>query len=509
LAGKETSSETRIIANMRYVKFGTAKTESCSLLIENGIIKKKSNRSFEHLKDIPRTDLRGKYVIPGFIDAHTHLVAEGITMQRLDLGDCCSLDECLQMVQADLKKNDIVFASNWDEASWCVDDSKMLDRRMLDGISRKKPIVMRRVCGHYAVVNTVALRCIPARRRIVDRRGGKLYEDAALNLSEFFPPTDEMLENAVTLAGNRALRQGITSVHEISKPRYFRILQKKRKELKVRYAIYLTAKYHEHVLKTGLRSGYGDDWLKFAGTKIFLDGSIGARTAALRRPYSGTRQRGSILIPVCQLIRIVDTAEASGIQLMLHSIGDRTTETALRVLKKHAAPGNPLRHRLEHLEILSDESVSDIGRMKIIASMQPNFVYRWQNRGGLYQSILGPGYVAMNRFKSLLRANAQVVFGSDCMPIGPLYGIKGGVGHPSECERLTVAETFRLYTETGAFATFEEKRKGRLEPGCLADIVVLNENPLEEKNLARLKIQAVMVGGVIVYSRDKEKLAGK
>jgi predicted amidohydrolase YtcJ len=131
--------------------------------------------------------------------------------------------------------------------------------------------------------------------------------------------------------------------------------------------------------------------------------------------------------------------------------------------------------------------------------MQPNFVRRWQNPDGMYEKILGPKYLTMNCFSSLIKARITVVFGSDCMPLGPLYGIPGAVWHPSSYCKLDVAEAFRLYTEAGAYATFDEKKKGKLEPGYLADLLVLNKNPLEEKNLSELKIESVMVGGRVVH----------
>ncbi|MDH4211667.1 MAG: amidohydrolase [candidate division WOR-3 bacterium] len=494
----------RILENTRVVDFARKRVQSCALLIEDDTIKEKITERHARPKGILKLDLRGKYVIPGFIDAHTHLVPEGIKMQRLDLSRCRSLEDCLEKIRADLKTKDISFASNWDETAWPTYDSKDHNRHTLDKLSRKKPIIMRRICGHYAVVNTAALRHIPENRKIVDRKKGILLEDAALNLNDFFPPTDEMMEKAVMLATNKALRQGITSVHEISKPSYFRALQKKKNELKIRYSIYLTEKHHKHVLRTGLRTGYGDDWLRFAGTKIFLDGSIGAHTAALKQPYRNEPIRGKILIPSRKLAWFVDTAESNGIQLMLHSIGDRTTDTALRVLKEHTSHGNPLRHRIEHLEMLNGETIAAIGRMKTIASMQPNFVHRWQKSGGFYEKVLGARYKKMNPFQSLLRNRVKLMFGSDCMPLGPLYGIQGAIKHPSEDERLSIAQAFLLYTEAGAFATFEEKKKGKLEQGYLADLVVLNENPLEERNLLNLKVEGVMVGGEMVFSSIPE-----
>ena len=503
---QSTNPDTFILDNALVVDFAKNRSHPCGLLIEHGIIKERVTKHARQPESTSRFDLRKRHVIPGFIDAHTHLIPEGIKMQRLDLGQCRSLEECFERIRADLEKKDVCFASNWDDTSWRAHDPKNLNRLALDRLSKRKPIIMRRVCGHYAVVNTVALRHIPEARKIVDRQRGYLYEDAALNLNDFFPPTDEMMEKAVVLATEKALRHGITSVQEISKPGYFRALQKKKNALKIRFSVYLTEKYHKHVLKTGMTTGYGDDWLRFGGTKIFLDGSVGAHTAALRQPYRDNSGRGKILMTLRRLEWFVDTAESNGIQLMLHSIGDRTTDRILSVLKKRTASGNPLRHRIEHLELLDRESMSDIGGMRVIASMQPNFVIRWQMPGGFYERTLGARYTKMNPFGSLLRNRAKVIFGSDCMPLGPLYGIQGAIAHPSEEERLTVAEAFSLYTEAGAYATFEEKKKGKIEPGYFADLVILDKNPLEKKNLAGLKIEGVMVGGRMAFNNMHESL---
>ena len=494
--------ETFILEDVNSVNLTARRIDPCALLIEKGCIKTKISGHNLLPKGIPRVNVRKKYVMPGFIDSHTHLIATGIEMQRLDLSTCRSLDDCLQRISVQAKKRTLVFASNWDENSWRNDDRARLNRRMLDRISKSMPIIMRRICGHYAVVNTAALRRIPRNSKIVDRKNGLLYEDIALNLNDIFKPSDEMLVKAVKLATKKALRLGITSVHEISKPRRFRILQSLKKRLRVRFAIYLPEKYQKSIIETGLRTGYGDDWLKFAGIKVYVDGSLGARTAALWQPFTNTRRRGNILVSANALSKMLRSAESNGIQLMIHSIGDRATSMVLGVLRKYARSGNPLRHRIEHLEILKTESVADIARLRVIASMQPNFVQCWQSPGGMYHRILGSRYLRMNCFRSLLNAHAQVVFGSDCMPLGPLYGLKGAVRHPSNCGRLHIADALRLYTAAGAFATFDEKKKGRIDPGYLADLVFLNKNPLKAENLNSLKVEAVMINGSFAYRRD-------
>ena len=492
-------SDSLRIDNARCVDFSTRKVILSSLYIDGGVIKTKTPSHGHRPGAGPRIDLRGQYVIPGFIDSHTHLVSTGIEMQRLDLSRCRSLDECLQRISAQAKSRALVFASNWDEAGWRRDERDRLDRKALDRISRKKPLIMRRVCGHYAVVNTPALRRIDKGWTIVDRPHGLLYEDIVLNLNDIFTPTDEMLEKALVLATRKALRLGITSVHEIGSPKRFHLLQKHQGDLPVRFSLYLTHKYYESTIACGLRTGYGNDWLRFAGTKVYIDGAIGARTAAIRGTYRGTQRRGRILFSAQRLKRLVRSAETHGIQLMIHSIGDRSTDMILNVLGKNIPQDNPLRHRIEHLEMLRASAIRKIGRRKIIASMQPNFVRRWQDPGGMYEKIIGPEYLTMNCFRSLIKARARVVLGSDCMPLGPLYGIPGAVRHPSTQCKLDIADAFRLYTESGAYATFDEKKKGKLEPGYLADMLVLNKDPLEAKNLSTLKIKSVMVGGRFVY----------
>lgn len=507
MADRPNQAPALALVNARCVDFERRHARPCTLLVERGTIARRIDRPALRLKGVRSIDLAGRYVIPGFIDAHTHLVAEGIEMQRLDLSPCRSLDDCYQRIRARLGLGAFVFAASWDETTWRRGLLADLDRRALDRISSTVPVIMRRVCGHCAVVNTAALRRIPDHWKIVDRKRGYLYEDVALNLNDIFVPDDEMLVRAVRLATARALRLGITSVHEISQPRYFRMLQRERGRLKVRFSVYLTAKHHAAAVRLGLRRGFGDDWLRFAGIKVFMDGSLGARTAALRRPYAGARTRGNILVPADRLRRLVQSAERSGIQLMIHSIGDRSTGTVLRILKDNIDRQNPLRHRLEHLELLDPGSLADLCRFNLIASMQPNFVRRWQHPGGLYEQALGPRYVEMNCFRSILERGVRLVFGSDCMPLGPLYGIGGALGHPSQCGRLDAATAFRTYTEAGAFAAFDEERKGRLRAGYLADLVVLDQNPLEEKNLRRLKIEAVMAGGAFGYASGR--LAGR
>jgi predicted amidohydrolase YtcJ len=241
-----------------------------------------------------------------------------------------------------------------------------------------------------------------------------------------------------------------------------------------------------------------DGFLRFMGFKIFMDGSIGARTAAFTQPYRGTRNRGILVTTEKSLIPRIRNAEKAHYQLMVHSIGDRATEATLNAFMRAGLKENRLRHRLEHLELVSRRQVERISEYGLIASMQPNFI-RWQSPGGMYEKYLGARYKQMNCFKTMANASVRVVFGSDCMPLGPLGGIRSAVRHPHQCGKLAINKALQFYTEEPAYATFDEYNKGRIMPGQYADLVVFDRDPLLKKNIDHLKILKVFVAGKTVY----------
>ena len=467
--------------------------------MNNGLIEKVFYRKQTLSKNIEKIDLQGHCVIPGFTDCHTHLVSKGIALQRIDLEQCTSLKDCFEKIRAELHRdNEILFGVSWDESKWQKDEKNKLNKNVLDKISLTKPIIMRRVCGHFAVVNAKALTFIPKHWQIVDRQSGYLYEDVALNLNEIFKPSETMFKKAIDLATTYALAHGVTSIHEITNPRQLEILQTVNSagRLKLRVSIYLPIKY----LSSDLQIRPSNDFLKFMGIKIFVDGSIGAKTAGLTRSYKNSRFRGELLFSKQNLSAVVRNAEANGFQLMIHTIGDRATHQVLYAFENCLKKGNRLRHRLEHIEILDDSAIDQMAKMNLIASMQPNFVRRWQNPGGLYDTCLGARYKDMNPFRKLVKAGVRLIFGSDCMPLGPLYGIQGAVEHPFATGRLTRFEALKLYTKEGPYATFDERKKGTLETGNLADLAVLDKDPLEKNDLDKIKILMVFVDGDCVYN---------
>jgi predicted amidohydrolase YtcJ len=302
-----------------------------------------------------------------------------------------------------------------------------------------------------------------------------------------------MYKKGLALAIREAISLGITSINEITDITGFRIYKELKKNLGLRVAIYLQENL-KSVIDMGLKSNSGDDFLKFAGVKLFMDGSIGALTAAMKKPYQQSRNQGQILISERRLLHTVNRADLHSIQLMIHSIGDRATELVLKILGSKTLKSNPLRHRLEHLELLDTNHIKAISRQHLIASMQPNFL-RWQSLDNMYYKNLGMRYKRMNCFKKMKMAGVKMVFGSDGMPIGPLYGISLVVNHPDGAVRLLPAEAIELYTEAPPYATFDENKKGKIREGYLADIVVFNKNPLVKQNLQTIKIIKIFIDG--------------
>lgn len=472
-----------------------------ALYIEHGTIARLYKRMPRLGNDVQKINLHKTCIMPGFIDSHTHLVSRGLELQYIDLSKCRSLNDCLTVLHEQRKNFDVVFASNWDESAWTSFKPAMLTRHVLDRISIRKPVLMRRVCGHCAVVNTCALKKIPKELTIIDRQRGWLYEDAALYLNSIFKPDAARERKAVELACAEAVRQGITSIHEIGNLNRFSLLQQARKSgaLRLRVGFYVLVQEMKNIIDAHIESGFGDGFLRFAGIKIFMDGSIGAQTAAMTRPYQGSRSRGKLLTSIKSLRRIAHLAEQHRLQLMIHTIGDRTAKLVVSALDGIISTKNRLRHRLEHLELVNEPHINAIARLHLIASMQPNFAYRWQQPGGMYEEYLGMRYRKLNRFRTIQRSRIKLVFGSDCMPLDPLYGIQGACEHPISSERISRTQAFTAYTGAGAYATNEEHFKGKIKQGMAADLVVLNNDPRVVDRLDSLRVMRTIIAGKTVY----------
>ena len=457
-------------------------------------------------------DLGGRAVLPGFVDAHTHPLTTGLKEIAWET-DLCGLsrDETLARLSTEASargKDEWVVGRDWDESLW--KDRRYLDRRELDTASPANPLVAVRIDGHLLAANTLALKRLPPaiRQTSADAAHGLLWEEAVAALLRTIQPDDDVRLQALRAAATLAHRQGITSVHAMARPDEVPLYLRERGKGRLRVTLCPEASGLEALATLGLRSGFGNEWLRLGGVKIFADGSIGARNAALRAPYANSRRRGTLTHTTDRLSSLLLFAEESRLQTLVHAIGDRAIE---QVLLAHESVGSAheLRHRIEHFELAADDQIDRARRLGLQISMQPNFVGAWSGEGKLYEARLGRERdLQIDRHRRILDCGLGLAFGSDSMPMSPLYGLHWAVNAPHPDQRVTVEEAISCYTEAGAYLSFEEKDKGRIEVGCQADLVVLGEDPRNATDrIADLEVVMTFVGGERVYARGGESCA--
>ncbi|MFX1486667.1 MAG: amidohydrolase [Promethearchaeota archaeon] len=459
-------------------------------------------------------NLEGKVVLPGFIDAHTHFIKMGLDFNRVNLRGAKSLREALEKIKdrvSTTPKGEMIIGTNWDESKWA--ERRYITRQDLDSISLSHPIILIRIDGHMLSVNThfIKLIDIPSNEGGVEidesrEPSGVFKEEAAEHLRSFIPRDRHTLRNALEKATEYAHRHGVTSIQDTvsssSIETYFSALREGK--LGIRVYLNFVEKLLEPILRLGLSTGFGNQRLRIGALKLYSDGSIGSRTAALKGEFlDDPGNKGKLTYEQDKLEEIVTLAHKSGIQLAIHAIGDRAIESTVKALERilEVFPKADHRHRIEHMELASDEAIQKAVELRIIASMQPNFIGEWGLPGEMYEQRLGESWFQRNSaFRIILDKGGLIAFGSDCMPFSPLYGIHWAVNAPMLCQRMSVHEAIKCYTKNAAFASFEENIKGSIERGKLADIVVLSEDPSENpERIREIKVCLTIQDGKIVY----------
>jgi len=470
-------------------------------------------------------DVTGKTVIPGLIDAHVHFLDMGMRMiSTVDLNQTKSIKEAQNAIIDRLSqttKGDWVQGRGWDDSKW--EDRRYINKWDLDSFSPDHPVVLTRVCGHMITLNSKAMEIAGITKDTPSSPGGQVdkspdgeptgvLRDAGHLISPFIPEeTAELAQEGLKLANELALRLGCTGIHDAGLGKFGITAYQSAQEagtMKIRASIMWQSNLSESIGEVGLQSAFGNEMLRLGPAKILLDGSLGARTAALYEPYADdSSTKGIILMTEDQLNEKVQTIHKQGSQLAIHAIGDYGINLAINAIEAalKSSPRKDHRHRIEHCELLSTNQIERINRLGIVASMQPNFVGEWSGPDSLYEARLGKRRLRQNNpFRALLDEGVRVPFGSDGMPFHPLYGIHSAVNHYIRDSRISIEDAVRCFTLDAAYSSFEDDIKGSIEPGKLADITVL-ENDLVEvpsEEIKEVLVCLTMVGGEILYSRD-------
>ncbi len=462
-------------------------------------------------------DVKGATILPGFIDCHIHLIQYGFSLKNIDLRGVQSIAEMKRRVAERSRGSTAwVLGRGWDQERFS--ERRYPNRQDLDDASPEKPVLLRRVCGHICVVNSVALAQAGITAETPDPPGGiidrgstgeptGILRENAVDLADrAIPPlTPEDYEHATVAACQRALEAGLTTVHCITNSELeLKALLKLKSEggITLRFYVFIPVEQLKAAASLGLRSGFGDEFVRIGGVKIFADGSLGARTAALETPYADDAEnRGVLIYSQGKLDEIVAEAHRFDFQIALHAIGDRAISTALHAIAKacESAPKMDIRHRIEHASVLNTDLIQRMKEVGVVASVQPHF-----NVSDFWvEQRLGAERAALTYpLSSLLRAGVRVVGGSDCPvePLTPLSGIEAAVNRPG-VEAVTVEDAVSFYTRSAAYASFEENVKGMIAPERLADLVVLEKDPrtVPPSMISRIRVLMTMVGGRVVY----------
>jgi predicted amidohydrolase YtcJ len=495
----------------------------------------------------PRTrvvDLRGHRVVPGFHDSHIHLLGSGQRLSEVALKDArdeAEFGRRLRDFDRKLPRGRWLLGGEWDHDR--TFGGKLPTAALLDKYVPDRPVFLRRYDGHMAVVNSRVLKLAGITARTPDPSGGVIYRqpnskeptgllrDNAMDLVTerglIPPPSEAEIIEAVRAALAEARQVGVTSAQDMdgslpaTRALLFRLYQRLARagQLTLRVELYWPLADWQSLAKLGVTRGLGDDWVRIGGLKGFVDGSLGSSTAKMFAPFRNEPgSTGVFVTPLSKLHEYIRAADRAGLSVAVHAIGDRANAELLDIFAAitRANGARDRRFRIEHAQHLRPEDYRRFHDLGVIASMQPYHVIddgRWAE-GRIGHQRCASSYA----FRSLLDAHARLAFGSDwsVAPLSPILGIDAAVNrrtldgkHPGGWfpqQRITVAEAIEAYTLTSAYAAFQEKTRGSLEVGKLADLVVLGRDilaPSQRDHIAETDVVLTMVGGRIVYQKLK------
>ncbi len=515
-----------------------------AVLVEDGIIK--AVGSTEGIlaaapEGARRYDAAGRTVVPGFNDSHQHLQSVGEDLANIQLLGADSIAEVKRRVRAYIEKNQpapgtVLHGQGWNQ-DYFTDEKRVLVRQDLDDMAPEYPLILERACGHILTASTSALEMAgitgdtkPADGGAIDldEQGsptGVLRENACQQVLCIIPPvTEEIMDDRLRLAMAHAAECGVTSVQSMDmRPGKWRRtweayqrVQAKDPTLRVYQQVnFLEPNEFNEFLSEGFRTGVGDAFLKIGPLKMFVDGSLGARTALMRKPYNDDPSTCGIPTMTQEgLDEMVRIATEHGCTSIVHAIGDGAIDMVLSAYEKVIKNGeNPLRHGIVHCQITDMPMLERFKKSDILALVQPIFLHYdmtvVEDRVG--KELASTSYA----FETLRKLGVHESFGTDS-PVEDMNAInnlycavtrKNLKGEPSEGfypeECMDIYDAVDAYTYESAYASFEENVKGRIKPGYYADMVVLSQDifKIPGDEIINTKVDATIVDGRFVYER--------
>ncbi len=510
------------------------KPRATALAIDNGRIVA-VGESADFLTAAPaeatRTNLEGKVVWPGLIDAHIHLENYAASLQFVDC-ETATRQGCLDQVAERAKTTSPltwIRGHGWNQNNWPEGFGNAHD---LDRVTSAHPVYLTAKSLHAAWANTLALQKAGITAATHDPENGRIVKDAeghptgillesAMELVEkVFPiPSSQETSKQILKAQSYLWKMGITGVHDYDQAACFSALQilQENGKLRLRVVKGIPLEVLPHAILTGLRSGFGNEFLRIGAVKLFADGALGPRTAAMLAPYENeTEYAGLAFLDAEQIFEYGQQAVRNGLSLATHAIGDRANHEVINAyaqLRNYETQHNlpHLRHRIEHVQLLHPDDLSRLAQYNIIASMQPIHAPSDMLMADRHWGSRSAYAYAWN---SLLQNKTLLAFGSDA-PVespNPFWGIYAAVtrrrldGQPGSAgwypqQRISLQEALAAYTLGPAFAAGNEDCQGKLAAGYYADLIVLDTDPfsIPVEDLSTLQPKATMVAGEWVW----------
>jgi predicted amidohydrolase YtcJ len=479
-------------------------------------------------------DAGGKLLLPGFNDAHVHFIQGGAQLEQVQLTDAATPEEFAKRIAAQVKKTpkgEWILGGRWDETKWPKQELPTKD--LVDPITGDTPIFVERYDGHEALANSAAMKLAGIDAKTPEVPGGVImrnangnptgiFKDAAMTLMfKAIPPmTHEQRLRAARGALKHAASLGVTSVQhmnpEFADVRAYSELAEKG-ELTTRiYAAPMETDWRDQA-KVGIRHAWGSSYLRLGAVKGYADGSLGSRTAYMFEPFTDDPGNHGLLSdemhpPSAMRDRLMQ-ADAAGLQLRVHAIGDRAISMMLDIFaeieKEHGY--HDQRFTIEHAQHTAQKDFERFAKLHVIASMQP---YHAIDDGRWAERRLGHERARYSyAWRSFLDHGVSLAFGTDwpVAPLDPMLGLYAAVTRATldgkkpggwiPEEKITLPEAIEAYTTGAAFAEFQEKEKGSITPGKLADMVIVGDNifDLKPEAIRNVKVKITIVGGKVVY----------